>query len=70
VSIAIDVDDGKRRKYDAAGLEACVRNLSPRRAGVGLMFHHALYNRAQTDLSDIASRLAACGRFSLLSAYP
>lgn len=69
MSIAIDVDDGKRRKYDAAAVEAGFRNLSARRAHVGLMFHHALYARAEErqDLAAIAVGLATSGQFSLLS---
>jgi hypothetical protein len=69
VSIAIDVDDGKRRKYDAAAVETAMRVLSAQ-PEIGLMFHHALYvgPEGRRDLESIASRLAAYGRnrFALL----
>ncbi len=71
MSIAIDVDDGKRRKFDADAVEAGLRALGARRTDVGMMFHHALYvdPDERQALAAIASRLAAYGRsrFTLLS---
>jgi hypothetical protein len=68
VSIALDVDDGKRRKFDADAVEAFVRAL---KSDAGLMFHHALYHdvEARQALVAIVGRLAEHGprRFVPLS---
>jgi len=73
VSIAVDVDDGKRRKFDAGRVGASIRALSSRGANVGLMFHHGLYADAvaRDGLSAIARQLADWGsdRFLLLSQF-
>ena len=75
MSIAIDVDDGRRRKRDAADVERNLRAVAVRRKHVGLMFHHALYAapEARQELASIAACLASFGaaHFGLLrSAAP
>jgi hypothetical protein len=71
VSIAIDVDDGKRRKRSAIEVVARLRALGGRTTSVGLMFHHALYGDGQgrEALTAIADRFAALGpeRFASLA---
>lgn len=63
MSIAIDVDDGRRRKRNAAEVQHSLRALAPRRHHVGLMFHHALYAapEARQELASIAACLAGLG---------
>jgi hypothetical protein len=63
VSIAIDVDDGRRRKRDAVDVEHRLCAVAPRRRHVGLMFHHALYAapEARQELASIAACLARFG---------
>jgi hypothetical protein len=63
MSIAIDVDDGRRRKRNAADVERSLRAVATRRNHVGLMFHHALYAapEARQELASIAACLASFG---------
>jgi hypothetical protein len=72
VSIAIDVDDGKRRKRSAVEVATRLRALGARATSVGLMFHHALYNDSEGHraLTEIVGELAEIGRqrFVLLDA--
>jgi hypothetical protein len=75
MSIAIDVDDGRRRKRSAVDVARSLRAVARRRKYVGLMFHHALYAapEARQELASIAACLAAFGpdRFGRLrSATP
>jgi len=64
MSIAIDVDDGRRLKRNAADVERALRSVAARRNHVGLMFHHALYAppEARRELAAIAACLASFGR--------
>ena len=63
MSIAIDVDDGRRRKRNATDVERSLRAVAARRNHVGLMFHHALYEEAEArrELGLIAACLASFG---------
>lgn len=60
MSIAIDVDDGKRRKLSAGGLPAAMATAAARSDAVGLMFHHALYDSAseRAELAALADAMA------------
>jgi hypothetical protein len=64
MSIAIDADDGRRRKRNAVDIERSLRAVAPLRSHVGLMFHHALYAapEARQELASIAVCLASIGR--------
>ena len=70
ISIAIDVDDGRRRKRSAAEVSTKLRALGGRATSVGLMFHHALYEDAEgvRALAEMVGKLAEFGRerFALL----
>jgi hypothetical protein len=63
MSIAIDVDDGRRRKRNATDVGRSLRAVAARRDHVGLMFHHALYEEAEArrELGLIAASLASFG---------
>lgn len=62
VSIAIDVDDGRRLKRSGAEIAAKLLATS-NASSVGLMFHHALYEgrAGEATLAEIADRLAEIG---------
>jgi len=74
MSIAIDVDDGRRRKRNVAEVARALRAPAPRRKHVGLMFHHALYGapEARDELRSIAAHLGSFGpaRFRRLRLMP
>jgi hypothetical protein len=71
LSISIDVDDGRRRKYKAADLGPALHAAAARTNLVGLMLHHELYAdaEARAELEALADQLADMGalRFSLLT---
>jgi hypothetical protein len=64
ISIAIDVDDGRRRKRSAVEIVARLRGLERRQTSVGLMFHHAMYGGQEGGraLAEIVGNLAEFGR--------
>jgi len=63
MSIAIDVDDGRRIKRTAAGLRSRLREFARGDSRIGLMFHHELYagEASRKELVEIVSALADAG---------
>ena len=63
ISIAIDVDDGRRRKYDAARIRPASEAAGRKSDVIGFMFHHALYDgvAGRVALRAIADELAGLG---------
>ena len=63
ISIAIDVDDGRRRKYGAAQIRPASGTAGRKSDVIGFMFHHALYDdpAGRAALSAIADELAGLG---------
>jgi hypothetical protein len=68
LSISIAVDNGRRITCPAEHLDAALKRAARHTDVVGLMFHHAVYSAAPSQLEAIADRLAAhsADRFHLL----